>query len=87
MSIPAFTAERSIYTGGGHYQARWSSGRGSNEVIPARPACRNCDWILGNCARNGWRPRAVCNACYFGNCYNEPEIADPYPDPFPPPRL
>ena len=39
-----------------------------NVIVPAIPACRNCDYIL-QCENNGWTPRAVCNACLSGNCY------------------
>jgi len=53
-------------------------------VVPAIPACRNCDDILDNCLQNGWRPRAVCNACASGYCYEEPPPPDPFPDPFEP---
>src|SRR5262245_38017471 len=41
----------------------------AGDVRLARPACRNCDYILYNCSMNGWRPAAVCNVCLQGNCY------------------
>jgi|KBSMisStandDraft_5_1062788.scaffolds.fasta_scaffold1551493_2 hypothetical protein len=69
MNLPGFTAEASVYN------RRWSHTRGSGPrrrtvtgAIPAIPPCRNCDYILDNCERNGWKPRAVCNACAVGNC-------------------
>lgn len=84
MSIPAFSAEDSLYRGAGHYRAAGTGYQGTNNVIPAIPACSNCDYILDNCLRNGGRPRALCNACARGWCYEEPPMPDPYPDPFPP---
>jgi hypothetical protein len=85
MSIPGFSGEVSVYKSDGRYRAGSRSPASSGQrVIPAIPACRNCDYILDNCARNGWRPRAVCNACAFGNCYEEPPPPNPFPDPFPP---
>lgn len=36
----------------------------------AIPACKNCPYILENCENNGWKPKAVCDACARGYCYN-----------------
>jgi hypothetical protein len=84
-SLPGFTAEASLYKTSGRYQgSRHSAGSAGQLVIPAIPACRNCDYILDRCERNGWRPRALCNACAVGNCYVEPPPPNPFPDPFPP---
>ena len=87
MNVPGFTAETSLYKTSGRYQALHAALARpaeslSNTVIPAIPACRNCDDILDRCEIHGWRPRAVCNACLFGNCYDEPPVPDPFPDPF-----
>jgi hypothetical protein len=83
MNIPGFTAEESLDKTSGHYQ---TGSRAINSpthmVIPAIPACQNCDYILDRCEINGWRPRALCNACLVGNCYEEPPAPDPFPDPF-----
>jgi hypothetical protein len=89
MNLPGFTAEATLHQTSGYYQAlQTASGRPftspSNAVIPAIPACRNCDCILEQCAANGWRPRAVCNACASGYCYEEPPMPNPFPDPFEP---
>ena len=88
-NMPGFTAEASLYTTGGHYQALHAARSRpaeslSNAVIPALPACGNCDDILERCEANGWRPRALCNACSSGYCYDEPPAPDPFPDPFGP---
>lgn len=96
MNMPGFNANAALYRsahvyhgatdalpyGGSNAYRRGLSAAGV--VVPAIPACANCDYILDNCAQNGWRPRAVCNACAFGNCYEEPPMPDPYPDPFDP---
>ncbi|HLB71768.1 MAG TPA: hypothetical protein VJJ51_12060 [Candidatus Methanoperedens sp.] len=89
MKIPGFTAEASLYKMGTHYQAdRHAINSPIPMIIPAIPNCQNCDYILEQCEIHGWRPRAVCNACLFGNCYNEPPMPDPFPDPFGrPPRF
>lgn len=84
MSIPTFSAEHSLSAGRGHYRSRQSAGRHPGGVIPAIPACSNCDYILDNCLQNGWRPRALCYACATGHCYEPPPPPDPFPDPFPP---
>lgn len=40
------------------------------------PCCSNCDFILDNCERNGWKPAGLCNYCATGNCSpNCPNIA------------
>ncbi len=83
MGIPSFTAERSLYRRSGQYRVHRTGAEVSSDVIPAIPACSNCDYILDNCARNGGRPRALCNACAHGWCYTEAPMPNPYPDPFP----
>lgn len=93
MSIPGFTAEAALYKTSGRYQALHPAHARPAEshadaVIPAIPACRNCDYILERCEANGWRPRALCNACLRGYCYEDPPAPNPFPDPFDPlPRL
>lgn len=85
MKMPGFTGETSLYTTRGHYQARRQAiNSPMHGIIPAIPACRNCDWILERCELNNWRPRAVCNACAIGWCYDDPPMPDPFPDPFDP---
>lgn len=88
MNIPGFTADASFhhsttsYFSGG-YQRTHSLNSQTGNIIPAIPFCGNCDYILDNCSRNGWRPRAVCNACFYGNCYSG--VEDPTPnDPYSP---
>lgn len=71
MNMPGLTAEASLYKTSGHYRSGRPSASLSDAVIPAIPACRNCDEILDRCAENGGWPRAVCNACGSGNCYEE----------------
>jgi len=74
MNMPGFGADASLYGKGtyaGHGEGHISR---AASVIPAIPFCGNCDWILDNCERNGWRPRAVCNACAVGNCYSGVEV-------------
>lgn len=73
MTMPGFTAENSLYERNRDYAiSKRPAELPANAVIPARPACANCDWILDNCFENGWRPTAVCNACATGNCYIGP---------------
>lgn len=84
MNLPGFNAEASLYKTSRHYRSGRPSALLSDAVIPAIPRCENCDFILSNCEVNGWRPRAVCNACLVGNCYDEPPWPDPFPDPFGP---
>jgi hypothetical protein len=68
MNMPGFTAEQSLSTVRGRYRSGRSIPVGPGAVIPAIPRCENCDWILDNCERNGWRPRALCAACASGDC-------------------
>jgi hypothetical protein len=83
--MPGFTAEASIYKTSRHYHAsRRSPSSPTDMITPAIPACRNCDYILDQCELHNWRPRALCNACAVGNCYDEPPAPDPFPDPFGP---
>ena len=82
-AIPGFSAEASLYKTSGRYQSgRHPADSAGGLVTPAIPACRNCDYILDRCAENGGRPRALCAACAFGNCYEDPPMPDPFPDPF-----
>jgi hypothetical protein len=82
--IPGFTADQSLTPARGYYRAGTSFGSASDGVIPAIPACRNCDYILDNCEKHGWRPRALCDFCARGFCYEDPPAPNPFPDPFPP---
>ena len=70
MNIPRFTGEASLYPSTSSYRSRGYSRHGqsadshAHTVVPAIPYCGNCDWILDNCERNGWRPgRYVTRAC------------------------
>ena len=85
MSLPQFTAAASLYRSRGYYRHGQPANSPAGAVVPAIPACRNCDYILDNCEQNGWRPRAVCNACAIGYCYEDPPPIDPFPNPFPDP--
>ena len=83
VNMPGFTAEHSLYKTSGQYRTGGQAiGSAKHMIIPAIPACRNCDDILDRCEARGWRPRALCSACLFGNCYDEPPVPDPFPDPF-----
>jgi hypothetical protein len=88
MNIPGFTADASLHRSAtsyaGDYYHRQSANSHTSAVVPAIPACKNCDFILENCEQNGWHPRAVCNACMISYCYNEPPLPNPFPDPFSP---
>ena len=73
MAMPGFTAENSLYERRRDYAVSKRRAQSpANSVIPARPACANCPDILDNCYSNGWQPRAVCNACATGWCYEGP---------------
>ena len=72
-NIPGFTGEQSLYRSTRRYRGRQSAGTHGTQVVPAIPYCGNCEWILDNCSRNGWRPRGLCNYCARGICYDEPE--------------
>jgi hypothetical protein len=71
MNMPGFAAGRSLYPSRGRYCSgrRVASSR-SAAIVPAIPACANCEAILDRCEVNGWKPRAVCAACATGNCYS-----------------
>jgi hypothetical protein len=80
MRLPAFDADRSLYAAAGRYRAaRTASGGAAGALVPARPKCSNCDDILDRCADNGGFPRAVCNACANGNCYEDGPVPVPPP--------
>jgi hypothetical protein len=80
MNMPGFTAEASLYTAStGYCRTGQSSGSHANAVVPAIPFCGNCDYILENCERNGYRPRALCLACLTGNCFSGVENPPPRP--------
>jgi hypothetical protein len=68
MNMPGFTADASLYRPNGYYCRDQFSDSHAEAVVPAIPYCGNCDWILDRCERNGWRPRALCDACASGNC-------------------
>jgi len=69
MTMPGFTADQSLHTARGRYRSGRLSASRSDAVIPAIPACRNCDWILDQCEKHGWRPAGLCNLCAIGWCY------------------
>jgi len=77
MSMPKFTAEASLYKTSGYYRHGQSADSHDNAIVPAIPFCGNCDFILDNCERNGWRPRALCAACATGNCFSGVEVPPP----------
>ena len=70
MNIPGFSAAASLYQNSGSYCLAPAAPPAGGNVVPAIPFCGNCDFILDNCERNGWRPRAVCNACAVGDCFS-----------------
>jgi hypothetical protein len=78
MTTPGFTAEASLYASRGYRRHASQAKPYLSEIVPAIPFCGNCDYILDNCERNGWRPRAVCNACAIGDCYSG--VEDPTPE-------
>jgi hypothetical protein len=83
MKLPGFSAEAALYQSRGSYRRGRTAGLHAERVVPAIPFCGNCDFILDNCERNGWRPRALCAACLTGNCFSG--VEDPTPsDPFTP---
>lgn len=81
MNMPGFDAEASLRRSenacsngfGALLGAQFGSGQSARlnagKVVPAIPACRNCDWILDRCESNGWRPAGLCNLCAVGHCY------------------
>ena len=73
IKMPGFTAEQSLQGMRGRYRSGQLVAVSLNGVIPAIPRCENCDFILENCENNGWRPRAVCNACNSGRCFSGEE--------------
>ena len=87
MSIPRFTGEASLYRSKSCYRHGTSADSHADIVVPAIPYCGNCDYILDNCARNGFRPRALCWACLTGNCFsgveNPPPVLQNPVAPFP----
>ena len=68
LNIPGFGAAQSLHAARGHYRGGRSVAAQPGTVFPAIPRCANCDYILENCEKNGWKPRAVCNACDSGGC-------------------
>jgi hypothetical protein len=80
MKMPGLTAEASLHeTGSGYCRTAQSSDSDAGTVVPAIPFCGNCDYILANCERNGYRPRALCAACLSGNCFSGVENPPPRP--------
>jgi len=73
MNLPGFSADASIGGRAVYGVRRLVRRRAATGVVPARPACSNCDAILDRCAETGGKPRAVCNACATGNCYSGEE--------------
>jgi len=72
MNMPGFTADATLPRSTdfhGHYSFRQSRNASTGKVVPAIPACANCDWILAKCETNGWKPAGLCNYCAVGNCY------------------
>ena len=84
MNMPGFTAEASLYQSSGYCLHGRTAGSHAGTVVPAIPFCGNCDFILDNCERNGWRPRALCAACATGNCFSGVERPPSLLNPFPP---
>ena len=72
-NIPGFTANHSLQAARGRYRSGWSVAAQPGAVILAIPRCENCDFILENCEANGWKPRALCNACNSGRCFSGEE--------------
>ena len=77
MIVPGFYAEASLYGIGRSMRQGQLVVSPADTVVPAIPSCGNCDVILDHCARDGWRPRAVCNACAIGDCYSGVEVPPP----------
>jgi hypothetical protein len=71
MRMPRVTAEQALGGRSACFQFAGTSRAGG--VVPAIPFCRNCDDILDRCAENGFKPRAVCRACLYGDCYSGEE--------------
>lgn len=69
MNMPGFTADAALRHNTNDYNFRQSRDTNAGKVVPAIPACANCDWILDKCASNGWKPAGLCNLCAVGNCY------------------
>jgi hypothetical protein len=61
MHLPGFAAEASIYVAAGTYRAAKLGTSSSNRIVPAIPACQNCDFICDVCIRR----RLACGACGF----------------------
>ena len=74
LDMPGFTAVASLndhpgsYAGSDDYR-RQVDRSDAGKIVPAIPACANCEWILDRCERNGWRPTGLCNLCAVGWCY------------------
>ncbi len=77
MRLPEFNATQSLYKSRRHYRLKRSGESQAGAVVPAIPACRNCDDILERCDANGGFPLAVCRACLIGNCYSGVENPPP----------
>ena len=73
LRIPGFYAEQSLQAMRGRYRSGQSVTVQAGAVVPAIPMCENCDFILANCEANGWKPRALCNACNSGRCFSGEE--------------
>lgn len=74
LNMPEFTAEASLndnhasYACGDGYRKQVDRSN-AGKIVPAIPACANCEGILDRCERNGWRPTGLCNLCAVGWCY------------------
>jgi hypothetical protein len=68
MTIPGFTAERSLLPARGHYRSGQAIAALAAVVVPAIPRCENCLGILRRCNLTGGKPRATCEACAKGYC-------------------
>jgi len=79
MTMPGFSAERSLQTARGRYRSGRRFAGTSGGVTPAIPRCENCDTLLDYCATHGGRPRAACIACATGNCDSGEERCEPDP--------
>ena len=68
ITLPGFTAERSLHAAHGRYSSAGSIAASTAVIIPAIPPCSSCEALLDYCATHGGRPRAACMACLSGNC-------------------
>ena len=86
MNIPGFTGHASLNNADSYRTKSTANDLATGSIVPAIPFCGNCAYILERCARNGWRPRAACNACAIGNCFSGVEHPPLDPFMYDPPR-